>query len=121
MLGKSLDTEEGKLAGKTEFDVTDKSINPLGGFPHYGDITQDFVMVKGPIQGTPKRVVTLRKTMLEGNNRNAKEEITLKFIDTSSKWGHGRFQSLEEKHKFMGPLKKELEVKKKSRIGKTCK
>jgi len=116
MLGKSLDTEEGKNAGKTEFDVTDKSINPLGGFPHYGNITQEFIMVKGPVQGPPRRVVTLRKTIDERASRTAKEDITLKFIDTSSKIGHGRFQTLEEKHKFMGPLKKELELKKKSEL-----
>jgi large subunit ribosomal protein L3e len=36
------------------------------------------------------------------------EKINLKFIDTSSKWGHGRFQTHEEKRNFMGPLKKEL-------------
>merc|ERR1711944_241240 len=25
----------------------DKSINPMGGFPHYGEVKQDFVMIKG--------------------------------------------------------------------------
>jgi len=28
----------------------------------------------------------------------------LKFIDTASKLGHGRFQTAEEKDKFLGPL-----------------
>ena len=41
-------------------------------------------------------------------SRNALEEITLKFIDTSSKFGHGRFQTADEKSKFMGVLKKDL-------------
>jgi len=113
MLGKNIETPEGKLHGKTEFDLTEKSINPLGGFPHYGYITNDFIMLKGHIQGPPKRVVTLRKSITEKHTRDAKEDINLKFIDTSSKWGNGRFQTLEEKHKFMGPLKKELEKKKK--------
>jgi large subunit ribosomal protein L3e len=116
MVGKSLDKEEGKFAGRTEFDVTDKGINPVGGFPHYGFIKEDFLMLKGPIQGPPKRVVTLRKPLLESNKRNVKEDIVLKFIDTSSKWGHGRFQTVDEKKKFMGPLKKELEVKKKEEL-----
>jgi large subunit ribosomal protein L3e len=31
-------------------------------------------------------------------------QISLKFIDTSSKLGHGRFQTDEEKAKFLGPL-----------------
>lgn len=32
-----------------------------GGFPHYGEVNNDFVMLKGCIAGTKKRVVTLRK------------------------------------------------------------
>jgi len=32
------------------------------------------------------------------------EQLEVKFIDTSSKFGHGRFQTLEEKDKFLGPL-----------------
>ena len=39
---------------------------------------------------------------------SAVEEITLKFIDTSSKMGHGRFQTLEEKAKYMGMRKKKI-------------
>jgi len=120
MIGKALSTPEGKLAGQTEFDVTEKSINPVGAFPHYGQITQDFIMVKGCIQGPPRRNITLRKQIYQRTHRVSREEIKLKFIDTSSKWGHGRFQTIEEKHTFMGPLKKELEKKKKRRFGKTC-
>ena len=37
-------------------------------------------------------------------SRVALEQINLKFIDTSSKFGHGRFQTPDEKAKFMGPL-----------------
>jgi large subunit ribosomal protein L3e len=118
MLGKALSTEEGRLSGKTEFDQTDKSINPVGGFPHYGYVTEDFVMIKGTVQGTRKRVVTLRKSVIQQHTRNAKEEIQLKFIDTSSKWGHGRFQTVEEKKLFMGPLKQELQQKKKDDLEK---
>jgi len=29
----------------------------------------------------------------------------MKFIDTSSKFGHGRFQTSDEKEKFLGKLK----------------
>ncbi|KAF6773507.1 hypothetical protein AHF37_07821 [Paragonimus kellicotti] len=39
-------------------------------------------------------------------NRRSKEKIALKFIDTSSKFGHGRFQTRAEKKAVMGPLKK---------------
>jgi len=34
-------------------------------------------------------------------SRKAREEIELKFIDTSSKFGHGRFQTDKEKRAFM--------------------
>jgi len=30
----------------------------------------------------------------------------LKFIDTSTKFGHGKWQTTEEREKFMGPRKK---------------
>ncbi len=33
--------------------------------------------------------------------RRALEKIKLKFIDTSSKFGHGRFQNAEEKKNFL--------------------
>ena len=39
--------------------------------------------------------------------RSALEKITLKFIDTASKFGHGRFQTAADKAAFMGPTKKD--------------
>lgn len=82
----------------TEFDLTEKNINPVGGFPHYGLVREDYMMLKGNIIGAKKRVITLRKALFEQTSRNAQEEVTLKFIDTSSKFGHGRFQTLDEKN-----------------------
>lgn len=93
-------------------------------------MTNDFVMVKGCVVGTKKRVLTLRKvsgdnqqienhhnegllslllihclvllqSLLVQTSRRALEKIDLKFIDTTSKFGHGRFQTLEEKKAFM--------------------
>lgn len=92
----------------TEYDFTQKSITPMGGFPHYGVVNQDFVMVKGAVMGPKKRVITLRKSLLTQTKRVALEKIELKFIDTASKFGHGRFQTAAEKHAFMGPLKKDM-------------
>merc|ERR1712099_33412 len=87
--------------------TTDKCINPMGGFPHYGMVKQDFVMIKGCCIGPKKRVLTLRKSLLVHTKRAALEDIKLKFIDTSSKMGHGRFQTKSDKSHFMGPLKKD--------------
>merc|ERR1712188_339204 len=92
-------------AATTDFDLTEKGITPVGGFPHYGIVNEDALMIKGGLIGVKKRVITLRKSLLEQTSRNALEEISLKFIDTSSKFGHGRFQSKDEKDKFMGPRK----------------
>jgi len=94
-----------KNSASTSVDLTEKSITPMGGFPHYGIINEDFLMIKGATAGTKKRVLTLRKTLLPQTSRSALEKISLKFIDTSSKFGHGRFQTKDEKDKFLGKLK----------------
>uniref|UniRef100_A0A915CF71 60S ribosomal protein L3 n=1 Tax=Parascaris univalens TaxID=6257 RepID=A0A915CF71_PARUN len=107
-LGKSCLTEEGKRNGGTEYDITEKSINPMGGFPHYGLVNQDFVMIRGCCVGSKKRPITLRKSLIVQTKRFAHEKINLKWIDTSSKLGHGRFQTHAEKRAFMGKLKKDL-------------
>jgi len=101
IMGKGTDPK----AATTEYDITEKGINPMGGFPHYGMVTNDFLMLRGCVMGPKKRVLTLRKTLLKQTSRNAQEEIALKFIDTSSKFGHGRFQTKEEKKRFMGVRK----------------
>jgi len=92
----------------TDFDLTEKSITPVGAFPHYGEVREDYVMLKGCIVGPRKRVITLRKSLLEHTSRVALEEIKLKFIDTSSKFGHGRFQTVDEKVKHMGMRKRKM-------------
>merc|ERR1712194_409529 len=73
-----------------------------GCFSHYGEVNEDWVMLKGGVMGPRKRVITLRKSLLPNVSRKATEKVTLKFIDTASKMGHGRFQTCEEKAKFYG-------------------
>lgn len=93
----------------TEFDLTKKRITPLGGFPNYGVVDEDYIMIKGCCPGPKKRVITLRKALRVSTSRASLEKVQLKFIDTSSKHGHGRFQTAEEKSNFMGPLKRDLQ------------
>merc|ERR1712046_552198 len=52
-----------------EFDLTEKNINPVGGFPHYGLVREDYMMLKGNIIGAKKRVITLRKALFEQTRR----------------------------------------------------
>jgi len=89
---------------QTEADLTEKSITPMGGFVHYGMIREDWVMLKGAVVGVKKRPLILRKALMAHSSRKHLESIDLRFIDTSSKLGHGRFQTAEEKAKFLGPL-----------------
>ena len=62
-------------------------------------------VLQGGVPGTKKRCITLRRSLFPQTSRSALEEIKLKFIDTSSKLGHGRFQTAEEKAKVFGRVK----------------
>jgi len=101
---------DGKNNASTAADLTEKAITPLGGFPHYGIVNHDFLLIKGCCVGIKKRVLIARKSLLAQTSRRALEQINLKFIDTSSKHGHGRFQTAEEKGRFFGA--KATQVKK---------
>jgi large subunit ribosomal protein L3e len=48
----------------TNADLTDKNITPMGGFPHYGVVRNDFLMVKGGVIGPKKKVLMLRKSLV---------------------------------------------------------
>ena len=50
-----------KNNGSTDYDIADKSITPMGGFVNYGEVKQDFLMIKGSCQGPKKRMLTLRR------------------------------------------------------------
>jgi len=84
----------------TDFDLTEKSINPMGGFKRYGLLTEDFMMIKGTVQGPVNRNITLRKALIPQTLKKHTQNIELKFIDTASKVGKGRFQTSIEKKKF---------------------
>ena len=48
-IGEGYKMKDGKLIknnAATDYDLSDKSINPMGGFPHYGEVKQDFLMIK---------------------------------------------------------------------------
>ena len=51
-----------KRNASTDYDLSDKSINPLGGIVHYGEVTNDFVMRKSCVVGTKKQMLTLSKS-----------------------------------------------------------
>merc|ERR1712224_402330 len=75
-VGKSIKDEP--HSAQTENDLTEKSITPIGGFCHYGEVNEDWVMLKGGVVGCRKRIITLRKTLLPQVSRKATEKIALK-------------------------------------------
>ncbi|KAF6139764.1 hypothetical protein GIB67_024041 [Kingdonia uniflora] len=72
----------------TDFDKTEKDITPIGEFPHYGIVKENYLLIKGCCVCAKKSVVTLRQSFLKKTSRLATKNINLKFIDTSSKFGH---------------------------------
>merc|ERR1711988_855229 len=72
-------------------------------------MTEDWIMIKGAVVGVKKHLITMRKSLLAQTSRKALEQINLKFIDTSSKFGHGRFQTAAEKRKFYNRKEPEAE------------
>lgn len=93
-----------------EADAVEKNITPMGGFPHYGEVNEDFLLVKGAVIGTRKRPVVVRKTLFPVTKSWMTEELDIKFIDTSSKHGHGRYQTDAEKDKFLGKLARRTKI-----------
>jgi len=83
-IGEGIHQKDGKVVknnAATEYDPTDKTITPLGGFPHYGEVKNDFIMLKGCCVGPKKRVLTLRKV------RNSFCNVSLCGIRVSSVCG----------------------------------
>ena len=80
----------------------------MGGFVRYGEVKNDFIILKGAVPGVKKRIITLRKSMFVHTSRKALEKVDLKWIDTSSKFGHGAYQTPAEKKTVVGTLKKDL-------------
>jgi len=117
LVGKGVvNCEEGEYNARTATDLTDKHITPMGGFVRYGEVKQDFVMIKGSCPGLVKRPITLRRSLIPPTNSTAKEEVTLKWIDTASNFGHGRFQTVAERMDYTGPLKRDLKKKEETEV-----
>ena len=61
----------------------------MGGFPHYGIVNEDYIMIKGCCVGVKKRVLTLRKTLLNQTSRNAQVRICLSSLSEELGFGFG--------------------------------
>ena len=56
--------------GKEEF-----TINPDGGFKHFGNVTGDFIIVKGSVPGTYRRLIKLRKQIRKEPKKIVKPNV----------------------------------------------
>lgn len=66
-IGLGIHTKDNKVVknnASTDYDLSEKTITPMGGFPHYGEVNNDFIMLKGCCMGPKKRVITLRKVSI---------------------------------------------------------
>src|SRR5919107_2227766 len=51
------------------------SINPSGGFKHFGLIRDDYVVLRGSVPGVPKRIVKLRQPMRETKRKVTEPKV----------------------------------------------
>uniref|UniRef100_A0A8B9JZH4 Ribosomal protein L3 like n=1 Tax=Astyanax mexicanus TaxID=7994 RepID=A0A8B9JZH4_ASTMX len=79
-IGKGVHIQDGKVVhnnASTSYDTTQKTITPMGGFPRYGEVNNDFLMLKGCVVGAKKRVLTLSALLILGFKNNLKTLNTL--------------------------------------------
>lgn len=50
-------------------------ITPKGGFKHYGEVKSDYIVVRGSVQGPPKRFIKLRFGIRLGNKKTKPPKI----------------------------------------------
>lgn len=58
-------------------------VSPAGGFNRYGTVKSDYVLIKGSVQGTPKRLIRMRKAIRGTKYPETAPQIT--YINTE--WG----------------------------------
>ncbi|MEE8232856.1 MAG: 50S ribosomal protein L3 [Thermoplasmata archaeon] len=78
-------TEYNKLVLKIGDDPTE--INPAGGFLHYGELRNTFLIVKGSLPGPTKRLVRLRDPM-RARKPKLVEEPEFAYVSLTSKQGN---------------------------------
>jgi large subunit ribosomal protein L3 len=63
-------------------------VSPTGGFNRYGVVKSDYIVIKGSVQGTPKRLIRMRKAIREITYPKTAPQIT--YINTE--WGKEKSQ-----------------------------
>lgn len=76
-------TEFNKRILKIGDDGSD--VNPSGGFLHYGEVRNPYLLIKGSVPGPTKRVVRIRHAMRQGEHEV--REPAVSFVSLQSKQG----------------------------------
>jgi len=91
-ISQALEGQKGK-AGKEKGKGTEKKkekekeeINPVGGFPHYGLVRGDYILLHGTIPGPVKRLVRMRDAVRYRKGVRV-ERPDLVYVSTTSKQG----------------------------------
>lgn len=65
-------------------EPNESDITPEGGFLHYGEVSNDYMIIEGSLPGPAKRMLRFRDAI---RPRSAKPEVDLTYVSTSSKQG----------------------------------
>ncbi len=74
--------ENGKLKLDEKHEV---EITPKGGFPHYGIIRSDFLLIQGTVPGAIKRIVRVRPAIRPPAKRPPVERVQITYVSRESK------------------------------------
>ena len=69
-----------KLGEKNEIDIT-----PKGGFPHYGIIRSDFLMIEGSVPGSFKRIIRVRPAIRPPKKKPPVKRPQITYVSRESK------------------------------------
>ncbi len=83
-MGFNYRTEHNKRVIRVGKKEDTQLINPKSGFPNYGNVISDFIIVDGSIPGPAKRLVRVRKAI---DNRDSKgiKDVKVSYIATTGK------------------------------------
>lgn len=71
--------------GKLKLDGEEIEITPKGGFPHYGIVRNDFLMIAGTVPGAIKRIIRVRPAIRPPAKRPPVEAPQITYVSRESK------------------------------------
>ncbi|HIH88744.1 TPA: 50S ribosomal protein L3 [Candidatus Bathyarchaeota archaeon] len=63
-------------------------VSPAGGFNRYGQVKSEYIVIKGSVQGTPKRLIRMRKSVRDSTYPKTAPQVTY----VATEWGKEKTQ-----------------------------